>query len=198
MKNHWQGKQWRQFRSERKERKINLETRWDRELGKRMYGIANERGHHVMGATMTGKKCATAQILKSNKEGKFWNRKGVFNLIREGRAHSSWQVDITTDDCWLPRSWRMAVMFRMKAIGRSDHKKQRVTDTGFWIAGFDGKTYGRVSKPIKMTRHVINEVMLLRRKTDPRGFAELWPNLFQRRMTWVLIDEGVPRLLRNR
>jgi hypothetical protein len=97
---------------------------------------------------------------------------------------------VNIDSHGLPRSSRMALMFRTNDIVRSDLKQQRVKETGFGITALKGKTYGRMSMP--MTIHNILEVMLPARQTGERVFVELWPNFFDRRRKWVLIDERGP------
>jgi hypothetical protein len=94
---------------------------------------------------------------------------------------------IKGDRFGFPRDSRMAIMFRTNDINRCDLKHQRVKDTGYGIVAENSKTYGRPSMP--MTLHTIIEVMLPHRKTGPRVFVELWPNWFNRRRNWILIDE---------
>jgi hypothetical protein len=94
---------------------------------------------------------------------------------------------VKTDPSGFPRNSRMAVMWRTADIYRSDLRQQRIKDTGYGVVAESGKTGGRLSMP--PTLHSIIEVMLPDRKTGPRVFVELWPNVFNRRPRWIHIDE---------
>jgi hypothetical protein len=89
-----------------------------------------------------------------------------------------------------PRSSRLALIFRTRDITESDFSPALVRSMGFGIVALKGKTYGRMSMPL--TLHNILELMLPEDENGKKVFVELWPNFFDRRHGWVLIDEASP------